>query len=86
LIAWTSPRTKEFFHEPCNFACLAHIGRIASERGRFGREPGSAPLALCRFRDRLSSCFCAGYVSATGEVVERSQPVRAEPKRERRGR
>jgi hypothetical protein len=75
-----SPRTTELFHEPRDLARLAHIGRIASERGRFGREPGSAPLAFCCFRDRLSSCFRAGDLPATGEVVECAQSVCTETK------
>ncbi len=83
LISWTSPRTTKLFHQGCDPARFAHIGRIPHERRRLRSKAGAASFALGGLRDRLARRLRSADASTTSDLVERAQAVPAEPERQR---
>jgi hypothetical protein len=86
VIARTSPRSTKLFHQLGDLARLTHVGGIASECSRLGREARASPFSLGRLCDRLACCLCTRHAPAPRDLVEGSHPVAAEAQRERRRR
>jgi DNA-binding CsgD family transcriptional regulator len=83
VIAWTSPRTTQLLHQRGDLARLAHIGLVLHEISGFGREPGSAPLALGGLGNGLAGGLGAADSATARDFVELSKTVAPEPEGER---
>src|SRR6266568_2833756 len=83
-MAWTSPRTTKPLHELCDLARLLRVSRVLRERGRLRCESGPPTFPISRLRDRLARRLGSAHPSPAGDLVERAQPITAEP--ERKGR